>query len=197
MKIIIDEQVCKDNNMSMQELLAVLLVRVSKNIPHLFNDMVKKQVFVQDGAQYLITQRWSEVADTIILDSDNETQSVDRLDNLVNKLQEVFPQGKKEGTSQYWRGNKREITLRLKKFFKLHGNTYTDEQLIDAAETYVHGYNGMYKFMRVLKYFIWKDERRTMEDGEIKVIEVSDMANHVENGGEHQTLKEDWMSTLN
>ena len=197
MKITIEEKLCKENNMSMQELLAVLLVRVTKNVPKLFDDMVKKQVFVQNGAQFIPTQRWSEVADTIILDSDEDRVSEDRLEKLAVKLQKVFPEGKKEGTSQYWRGNKREITLRLKKFFKLHGNTYTDEQLIDAAKTYVNGYNGMYKFMRVLKYFIWKDERRTMEDGEVKVIEVSDMANHVENGGEHQTLKEDWMSTLN
>lgn len=197
MKITIDDKVCKENNMSMQELLAVLLVRISKNIPKLFEEMTKKEVFVQDGIKYITTQRWSEVADTIILDSDKESMSEDRLEKLSVKLQEVFPQGKKEGTSQYWRGNKREITLRLKKFFKLHGNTYTDDELVQAAKTYVEGYNGMYKFMRVLKYFIWKDERRTMEDGEVKIMEVSDMANHVENGGEHHTLRDDWVSTLN
>ena len=162
MKITIDDKVCKENNMSMQEVLAVLLVRISKNIPKLFEEMIKKEVFVQDGIKYITTQRWSEVADTIILDSDKESMSEDRLEKLSMKLQEVFPQGKKEGTSQYWRGNKREITLRLKKFFKLHGNTYTDDELVQAAKTYVEGYNGMYKFMRVLKYFIWKDERRTM-----------------------------------
>ena len=50
--------------------------------------------------------------------------------------------------------------------------------------------------MRVLKYFIWKDERKVDSDGNGYVNEVSDLATFIENAGQEQNLKEDWMSTI-
>lgn len=199
MKITIDEEVCKKYNMTIQEVLASLLVKTTKDIPKLFNDMLTKQIIVNEEncpGNYLITQRWNDDVDSIILDSDSEQQSPDRLDDLATKLQAIFPQGKKEGTTQYWRGNKREISLKLKKFFKLYGNTYTDEQLLNAAQQYVDSFNGRYSHMRVLKYFLWKDERRTMEDGQVKVIEVSDLATYIENANTGSNIPDDWTSVL-
>lgn len=197
MKISIDEEICKKNGMELDELALCLFLKLTDNIPLLFSNMIKKGILVKENKKYLITQRWADVVDSIILDSDEQTQSEERLDNLTVKLQAIFPSGKKEGTSQYWKGNRREIGLRLKKFFKLYGNTYTDEQILEAAESYVKGFNGRYSYMRVLKYFIWKDDRRTMEDGEVKVIEVSDLANYIENAHSIDTMKEDWTSTIN
>ena len=109
---------------------------------------------------------------------------------------EVFPAGKKEGTSQYWKGNLRDNTLRLAKFFKLYGDKYTDEQLIEAAKNYVSSHNGKYQYMRVLKYFIWKDTRKVNSEGEGYIEEVSDLAAFIENAKDEKDLKDDWVSNM-
>jgi hypothetical protein len=109
---------------------------------------------------------------------------------------ECFPEGKKEGTCQYWRGNIRDVTLKLQKFFKLYGNKYTDEQLISATQRYVNSFNGRYQFMRVLKYFICKNEKKVDSEGVGYIEEVSDLAAYIENEGHEKSLKDDWMSTM-
>ena len=200
MKITIDEDVCEKNGIKVGELLMVLIIKLGDNVSELCTQMLNKEIIVTDNnisGNYLITQRWSDVAETVLLDSDKDRQSVDRLENLVIQLQAIFPEGKKEGTSQYWRGNKREILLRLKKFFKLYDNTYTDEQILNATKNYVTNFNGNYNYMRVLKYFIWKDEKKLHEDGKMGVVEVSDLANYIENADSTNDLKDEWTSTLN
>ena len=57
--------------------------------------------------------------------------------------------------------------------------------------------NGNYQFMRLLKYFIWKDERKLMEDGTIKIIESSELCNYLENSGQENNTNNDWTSNLN
>lgn len=200
MKITIDEGVCEKNGIEVGELLMVLIIKLGDNVSELCTQMLNKEIIVTDNnisGNYLVTQRWNDVAETVLLDSDKDRQSVDRLENLVIQLQAIFPEGKKEGTSQYWRGNKREILLRLKKFFKLYDNTYTDEQILNATKNYVTNFNGNYNYMRVLKYFIWKDEKKLHEDGKMGVVEVSDLANYIENADSTNDLKDEWTSTLN
>lgn len=200
MKITIDEGVCEKNGIEVGELLMVLIIKLGNNVSELCTQMLNKEIIVTDNnisGNYLITQRWSDITETVLLDSDKDRQSVDRLENLVIQLQAIFPEGKKEGTSQYWRGNKREILLRLKKFFKLYDNTYTDEQILNATKNYVTNFNGNYNYMRVLKYFIWKDEKKLHEDGKMGVVEVSDLANYIENADSTNDLKDEWTSTLN
>ena len=200
MKITIDEDICKKYKITVSEVLMILLIKFETNILELGEQMMATEMIVPhdiiDG-RYLVTQRWNDVVENIILDSDKYKQPIDRLDQLVTQLQKIFPEGKKEGTSQYWRGNKREISLRLKKFFKLYDNTYTDEQILTAAKNYVKGFNGQYNYMRVLKYFIWKDEKKMTEDEKIQIIEVSDLANYIENADNTNDLKDEWTSTLN
>ena len=107
----------------------------------------------------------------------------------------IFPEGRKEGSSQYWRGNRKDITLRLKKFFKLYGNKWKDREILDAARRYIESFNGNYSYMRVLKYFIWKDERKMDENGDMYIDPKSDLATLLEN--EDTVLSGDWTSELN
>ena len=50
--------------------------------------------------------------------------------------------------------------------------------------------------MRILKYFIWKDEVKINSDGEKYVDEVSDLASWIENEGQEENLNTEWTSTL-
>ena len=200
MKITIDENACKKVKLSLPEVLMITLVKTGVNIETLLKQMKEKQILVEEhtllGTNLLVTQRWSDLSDKALLSADKSVPDNKRLENLARALMEVFPTGKKEGTSQYWKGNLRDNTLRLAKFFKLYGDKYTDEQMIEAAKNYVSSHNGKYQYMRVLKYFIWKDTRKVNSEGEGYIEEVSDLAAFIENAKDEKNLKDDWMSTM-
>lgn len=200
MKLTIDENACKKVNLSLPEVLMITLVKTGVNIETLVKQMKEKQILVEEhtllGINLLVTQRWSDLSDKALLSADKSVPDNKRLETLAKALMEVFPAGKKEGTSQYWKGNLRDNTLRLAKFFKLYGDKYTDEQLIEAAKNYVSSHNGRYQYMRVLKYFIWKDTRKVNSEGEGYIEEVSDLAAFIENAKDEQDLKDDWVSNM-
>lgn len=200
MKITTDEDACKKVKLSLPEVLMITLVKTGVNIETLLKQMKEKQILVEEhtllGTNLLVTQRWSDLSDKALLSADKSVPDNKRLENLARALMEVFPAGKKEGTSQYWKGNLRDNTLRLAKFFKLYGDKYTDEQMIEAAKNYVSSHNGKYQYMRVLKYFIWKDARKVNSEGEGYIEEVSDLAAFIENAKDEKNLRDDWMSTM-
>lgn len=197
MTITIDEDVCKKYGLTFAEVLAISLVKTGVTIPELYMALEEKKALVRDGVfpHYLVTLGYSERVDNILLDSDKNRQPQDRIEGLALKMMELFPKQKKEGTSQYFRGNTKDVTLRLKKFFKLYGNTYSDEQILEATDKYVKSFNGNYSYMRVLKYFIWKDEKKTDSNGIGYISEVSDLASYIENTGNDDVIK-NWEITL-
>lgn len=200
MKITIDEDTCKKVHLSVPEVLMILLVKTGVDIKELVKTMKDKQMLVEEssllGSSLLVTQRWNDLCEGALLSADDEIPKGDRLDKLAKTLMEIFPEGKKAGTSQYWRGNIRDVTLKLQKFFKLYGSKYTDEQLISATQRYVSSHNGNYQFMRVLKYFICKNEKKVDSEGVGYIEEVSDLAAYIENGEHEQIERNDWEVTL-
>lgn len=194
----IDEKVCEQHGLSLQEALILVLVKSGANFDILLESMKDKMLIVNGDTHmsYLVTQNSSDSIDSVLLDSDKSKQPTQRIDNLAVKLMELFPKRKKEGTSQYYRGNKKDITLRLKKFFKLYGNEFSDDQILGAAKKYVESFNGDYRYMRVLKYFIWKDEIKVDSEGNRYVDEVSDLATFIENVGADTSSNRDWTLTL-
>ena len=198
MRFVIDEEICKKKGLELPQLLAVLLIKTGADISELFKDLEKKEVLVKDRIfnNYLITERWDKVCTDILLSADNDVPQDDRLETLALQLMELYPSGKKEGTNTYWRGNKREIRERLQKFFKLYGNKYTDNELLKATHKYVEGFNGQYSYMRVLKYFIWKDKVvKDFENGRGSVIESSDLATYIENA-DQENLNNEWLNEI-
>ena len=195
MSIAINDDICKKYGLTLSEVLAILFIKTCSNIYDVLDKLESKQVLIKDISEgYLVTQRWDDVVSNIILDSDSGSQSLDRITNLTSKLMEVFPKEKKVGTSHYFRCNSKDVSLKLKKFFKLYGNKYTDEQIINAAKAYVSSFNGIYTYMRILKYFIWKPERKVNEEGKVYIEETSDLATWIENEG--VTENSDWMTTM-
>ena len=194
MTISINEKICENHGITLEELLAVLLVKSVDNLSELFESLVAKNILYKDlFGNYMVTQSWQDLADTILLDSDKELNHDEDLEALAITLMGLFPQGKKEGTNLYYKCNKKDVTLKLKKFLKLYGN-YTSEQIIEATKRYVQSFNGNYSYMRVLKYFTWKNEIKMNYEGKRIVEEVSDLANWIENSD--TLVNNNWPSTL-
>ena len=155
-------------------------------------EVEEKEAIINRDGQIYVTEPWANRIARVLLLSDKTVPKEDRLDKLVKQLMDLFPKGKKEGTSVYWKGNLKDNKLKLQKFFKLYGNTYTDEQIITATKKYVESFNGNYAYMRALKYFIWKDEKKVGADGKTYVEEVSDLASYIENEDQVNTTNDGW-----
>lgn len=180
MKYCIEETVAKRHHLSINELLGLMLFKNGCNPQQLINRMLERELIVQDMfGNYQLTMHWDDELQKVLLESDAEIPKDNDLNYLVGQLREIFPKGIKTGSAA-WRGNKREITLRLQKFFKIY-DKYTDEEIIAATKKYVESFNGNYTYMRILKYFILKDEVKVGEDGVRYIEQVSELANFLEN----------------
>lgn len=196
MKYIIDTDICEKNNITLAELFASLLIKTSNNTDEIFKNLVEKNAIITtkiDG-DYLLDFWWNDLIDTVLLDSDKSVPKSNDVTELAQKLRDIYPEGKKEGTNKYWRGNTKEIVDRLRKFYKLYSNKYDDNTIIEATKKYVESFNGNYSYMRVLKYFIWKCDKKIDAEGKGYIEEVSDLADYIENKG--QERNDNWMVTL-
>lgn len=191
MKYVIDDAVAEKMGLTLPEVLALMLIKTGANISDVLKGLSDKEAIVYIGESHnklAVTQRWNDLCDDVLLTSDKTVPQEDRIGQLAEKLMEIFPKGKKPGGPYYWRCNKREVTLKLKSFFKLYGDKYTDEQIVDAARRYVESFQGNYMAMRILKYFIWK----RLDNGE----EVSELSTYITNAGQEDEDNESWLTEL-
>lgn len=187
MKITLNERICLKNKLTLQEFLLALVVREGK-VNEVVNNLVSREVLVQKDGELYITQHWNDVVEGILCDAANNgiDLSDERLLNLAVKVQECFPKQKMvnaygQDTPFYFRCNKTEIKNKLKKFLTIYGDV-PDEEIIDATKRYVATYAPKgYRGMRLAKYFIIKDDRKLMEDDEVHVEQLSDLATFLEN----------------
>lgn len=196
--ICLNKKAAQQNGMTIDEVLLMLVIHNKANLERAEEVLIQKglitaernDLFQQVG--WRLTNKGTEVLDSVIMDSDKEQEPQDRLIQLATRLKEIFPKGKKDGTNYYWADGAALIVRRLKLFFKKYGNKFTDEQIIQAAEKYVQGFNGNYQYMRLLKYFIFKE--KVGANGEVEGD--SELINYIENAGQEENLRDDWATTL-
>lgn len=171
-----NRKIIEENNLSINEFMAALILMENINIKDGFNSLVKKDLIDDLTGKFLPTQELVDLIEKIILDSDTKQQPEDRLLYLSKSMREIFPNGKKDGTTYYWKGNTNEIIKKLKVFFKKFGD-FTDEQILDATKRYVDSFDGQYNYMYLLKYFICKNRK----DAAGEIEEVSELYSFIEN----------------
>lgn len=198
MTISLNKEACSNNSITLGEALLLLAIANKADLKDAEQALIKKgyitadrdSLFQQIG--WRLTNKGTEIINSVILDSDKHQEPKDRLNSLATKLKEIFPKGKKDGTNYYWAEGVALIVRRLKLFFKKYGNDFTDEQIIQATEKYVQGFNGNYQYMRLLKYFIFKE--KVGAGGEVE--SDSELISYIENAGQEDELNNDWTSTL-
>ena len=196
--VCLNKKAAQQNGITIDEALLMLVIHNKANLERAEKALIQKglitaernDLFQQVG--WRLTNKGAEVLDSVIMDSDKEQEPQDRLIQLATRLKEIFPKGKKDGTNYYWTEGVALIVRRLKLFFRKYGNKFTDEQIIQAAEKYVQGFNGNYQYMRLLKYFIFKE--KVGANGEVEGD--SELINYIENAGQEENLRDDWTSSL-
>ena len=197
MKLTIDSEVCEKNGLTLNEFLVLYLtsskVDINKEIESLVNKGVASRDLFSEG-NLIFGSKDKDLVTKIIVDSDKNVQdNTLRLKELAKALQELYPQGKKEGTQYYWRDSTSVIEKKLKALVKKYGNCFTNEQAITATKKYVDSFNGNYHFMQLLKYFISKN---VVKGGEVE--EQSQLLSYIENmnQADSQQLSIDWDAEL-
>lgn len=197
--ICLNNKAAQQNGLTVDEALLLIIIHNKVDLKRAEKTLIEKglitaernELFQQTG--WRLTNKGSEIIDSVIVDSDRNQKSQDRLNLLASRLKEIFPKGKKEGTNYYWAEGTALIARRLKLFFKKYGNDFTDEQIIQATEKYVQGFNGDYQYMRLLKYFIFKE--KVGAGGEVEGD--SELISYIENSGQEEDLRNDWTSSIN
>ena len=187
---------CKKHGLLLSEGMALLAI--STTTDDTYKSLVDKGLITKANGtmqslnrKYNATEKGITLADELIADSEESIAAKeDGIKELADKLRSIYPEGKMAGTSYYYRCNRADIVRKLKSFFRRYGE-YTPEQIIEATQRYVDSFNGNYTYLRLLKYFIWKDENK---DGE--TLQVSQLADWIENKNEVNTTNSDWTSTL-
>lgn len=196
MKITIDQVILDKYNLSIEDFFILYLSAKNIDINKCAKSLVKrglaeKSLFTED--KIVITCKIKNLITDIILESDKNTIGKDEeFTALANKLQELYPSGRKDGTSYMWRGTTAEIAKKLKTLVVKYGYTFSEEQAINATKNYIESHNGNYKTMRLLKYFILKSEK----DADDNINTTSDLMTFIENEKDINNKRNDWTSTM-
>ena len=198
MTICLNKQIIDQYNMTIDEVLLMIVLENNVNLDEAQKVLISKGYITLNRNELFLPIGWrltnvgKDMLNGIIVDSDKHQEPQDRLTELATKLKTIFPKGKKDGTNYYWSDGVPLIIRRLKLFFKKYGNDFTNDEIIQATEKYVEGFNGSYQYMRLLKYFIFKE--KVGANGEIEGD--SELINYIENA-DNEDLRNEWTSTLN
>ena len=171
MNISIDEDVVKTlkpsenfgKPLTVSEVLLCMIIKRGDRPEQIIQNLLDKGIVVRDEIEadrLLIYTTYSDLIERIIVQSDKAVPKITELDELVTKLQELFPKERKpdsNGVPKYaYRGNKRDVTERLQKFFKLYGQ-YSYDDVLECTRRYVESFKYDKTYMKILPYFIMKD----------------------------------------
>ena len=194
-KFVIDEKKCLKHKLSLQEVMVALALSGTKSYTEVLENLILREILVYKDGKYYITQHWRDEIDEILIESSGTIDNEERLKKLAEEMQKCFPKGKMPGTAYYYRCNAREIIQKLKKFFAQYGD-YPDDEIIDATKRFVASFQGNYRYMPLIKYFIMKNKTVADEDGENHITEVSELASYLENKEEEGavvTNSDEWL----
>lgn len=196
MRLTIDQTVLEKHDLTVSEFMVLYLSVNSVNIKSCMDSLVAKGLadknLFSEGS-IVVSDKVKDLVSTIAIDSDKSVIDKDaEFIELANELRELYPAGRKEGTTYMWRGTTAEIAKKLKTLVVKYKYSFTREQVLKATKEYISSFNGNYKKMRLLKYFILKSER----DADDNVNVISELMTLIENEGQTDAQREDWMSTM-
>lgn len=192
MKLIIDSDACLNNGTCIGEVLLLYEYALKISPESMKQSLIDKGYITSTGNlfdRYTATDKAVKLLDNVLADSSVDDDT--KITELATKLKELYPKGKKEGTNQFWADGVSIIVKRLKIFYKKYG-FYDNDTIIKATENYIKSFNGDYRFMKTLKYFLWSE--KVNKAGEVEP--TSDLLTYIENAGEIDELSDDWLNEL-
>lgn len=196
MKLTIDQTVLDKNGLTLEEFLVLYLGAKDVDIKSVSQSLIAKGLANKDlffNGRIVVSDKVKDLISTISIDSDKNVIDKDsEFTELATELREIYPAGRKDGTTYMWRGTTAEVAKKLKTLVVKYGFTINKEDVIKATKEYVSSFNGNYKYMQLLKYFILKSVRDA--DGNVDI--KSELMSIIENSGQLDAQREDWVSNM-
>ena len=196
MKLTIDQTILENNNLTLEEFLVLFLSAKEVDIGDISQSLVAKGFADKDlfsSGKLVISDKVKDLISTISIDSDKNVSDKDsEFTELATELREIYPAGRKDGTTYMWRGTTAEVAKKLKTLVVKYGFVINKESVIKATKEYVNSFNGNYRYMQLLKYFILK----SVKDADGNVDIKSELMSIIENSGQLDAQREDWVSNM-
>lgn len=163
MKITIDTDVLNKENISLGEFLILLMAFYGINYKEINEEVISKGLIsnnlFKDGSNILSNNTRNFVS-RLIVESSNEVKS-SSIDfySLAYKMQNLFPDGCKEGTSYPWKSDINDVAFKLMLLVYRFNFKFTEKEALDATEKYIKCFNESNKYMQLLKYFVLKTRK--------------------------------------
>ena len=192
MKLTIDQTILDKNGLTLEEFLVLYLGAKDVDIASVSQSLIAKGLADKDlfsNGRIVVSDKVKDLVSTISIDSDKNVIDKDsEFTDLATELRGIYPAGRKDGTTYMWRGTTTEVAKKLKTLVVKYGFTINREDVIKATKEYVSSFNGNYKYMQLLKYFILKTDRST---GEIR----SDFMSYIDNENQGE-VNSNWLSEI-
>ena len=196
MKLTIDQTILENNNLTLEEFLVLFLSAKEVDIGDISQSLVAKGFADKDlfsSGKLVVSDKVKDLISTISIDSDKNVIDKDsEFTELATELREIYPAGRKDGTTYMWRGTTAEVAKKLKTLVVKYGFVINKESVIKATKEYVNSFNGNYRYMQLLKYFILK----SVKDADGNVDIKSELMSIIENSGQLDAQREDWVSNM-
>ncbi len=196
MKLTIDQTILDKYNITLEEFLVLYLGAKEVDIESVSQSLIAKGFADKDlfsNGRIVVSDKVKDLIFTISIDSDKNVIDKDsEYIELATELRELYPAGRKDGTTYMWRGTTAEVAKKLKTLVVKYGYTLDKEEVIKATKDYISSFNGNYRYMQLLKYFILKSVRDADGNTEVK----SELMSLIENSGQVDNQRDDWMSTM-
>lgn len=196
MKLTIDQTVLDKNGLTLEEFLVLFLGAKDVDIESVSQSLIAKGLADKDlfsNGRIVISDKVKDLVSTISIDSDKNVIDKDsEFTELATELREIYPAGRKDGTTYMWRGTTAEVAKKLKTLVVKYGYTINREDVLKATKEYVNSFNGNYRYMQLLKYFILKSVRDA--DGNVDI--KSELMSLIENSDQIDAQRDDWVSNM-
>lgn len=167
MKITINTDVLNRHNLSLGEFLAMLMAYLDIDYTLVYNKLIdkklaEKNLYSEKGL--ILSDNVKNLIARILIESDDKLLNcgIEDFEALAEKLQNIFPDNNKPGTSYPWRGKITEIAQKLRILVVKFDFQFTEEEAVNATKEYVDSFKKEdYKHMKLLKYFIFKVRKDT------------------------------------
>jgi hypothetical protein len=198
MNISIEEGVLSKEGLDLQCFLLLLFFKGNTRVDSALSKLKELGLIREDAGEIFLTTDGVEKCDNVLLSSDKAVPKDSKILKLAERLVNIMPKIKMPGTPYYYRCNRREVAGKLKKFYKLYNpdGKYTEEDIVEATKKYVEAFNGNYRYMKLLKYFILKNETKVNPDGKTFYEETSQLATILENKDIVDPNNENWLTEL-
>lgn len=109
--------------------------------------------------------------------------------DVAAALRELWPAGEKDGKYS-WRDSVSNLAKRLQLLWGIRfpDKNYTKEQILQVARMYLARYENDTKYMKILKYFILKQDKIVDQTGRIRYTSTSTLADMLEAAEEEGLL---------